>query len=74
MNINQVNKNECASSTVLRAVAAYSGKSPLELDPLYDSIDPDTLDALMRNESDICISFDYHGFSVTVAAERVRIE
>lgn len=70
----QIGEIECASTVVLRAVAARSGTPILDLEPLYGSIDPETLDSLIKNGSNTCISFDYQDFSVTVDSERVCIE
>ncbi|QLD91194.1 hypothetical protein HWV07_07185 [Natronomonas salina] len=38
--------DESVSETVVTAVADAKGVDPLDLDPLYDSIDPDALDSL----------------------------
>ena len=37
---------ESMSETVVTAVADAKGVDPLDLDPLYDAIDPDALDSL----------------------------
>ena len=43
----QTNSSDDAiSETVVTAVADAKGVDPLDLDPLYDSIDPDALDSL----------------------------
>lgn len=34
--------------TITEALADHAGVSPLELPPLYDSIDPEALDSLVR--------------------------
>lgn len=60
------------SVVVVEAVAALTGKEVQELDPLYNTIDPDTLDKLFRptvkgvHQGDGQISFTYHGYDVTV--------
>lgn len=36
------------SEEVVSAVAAANGTDPMDLDPLFDVIDPDALDALYR--------------------------
>lgn len=70
----RIDKNERASIAVLRAVAAHSDTPILDLEPLYDSIDPEALDSLIENGSETYIHFDYQDFSVTVTSERVCIE
>lgn len=40
---------DCISTTVINAVAAVVGKAPSDLQPLYDAIDPDALDSLLRS-------------------------
>lgn len=57
------------SEAVVDAIAAISDVQPADLDPLYTSIDPDALDALCEsggNDGVPSVSFDYHGFAVTV--------
>lgn len=64
-----------ASERVIEAVADRRGIDPLELEPaLYDAIDPDKLDALVRGterrgRSAVVISFEYQGYSVTVGTD-----
>ena len=44
--VRTTSEDETVSETVIAAVADAKGVSPLDLDPLYDSIDPDALDQL----------------------------
>lgn len=64
---------EPPSKGVVEAVSAVAGVDPLtDLDPLYSVIDPDALDALFRNDGTQSgrnpnrLTFNYHGFEVTV--------
>ena len=41
--------DEDISETVVSAVADAKGVDPLDLDPLYDAIDPDALDSIFRH-------------------------
>ena len=74
--------DDSPSDVVVRAVAALSGESPLELPPLYDSIEPDALNAMFDHarrvggaDCGVTVSFCYHGFDVTVEPDgTVRIE
>lgn len=59
-----------ASLGVVAAVARASSVETTDLEPLFESIDPDALDALTTDHdgrtSNLRISFDYEGHSVTV--------
>jgi len=58
------------SAAVVEAVAAAEGWEPAEVpEPLYESIDPDALEALVASVDDGRISFDYMGYEVTVDAD-----
>lgn len=59
------------SRAVVEAVAEAADRDPTALEPLYDAIDPDALDALVSSRrgssrSDLRISFTYASFEVTV--------
>lgn len=67
--------DESVSEAVLDAVASVSGIDPIELDPLYYTIDPDALDALFESRPsttdlprDVQVSFSYVGLQITVTA------
>ena len=55
---------------VVSAVADVEGTDPVELPPLYDAIDPDSLNKLFASGSESVnrISFDYAGYSIVVEA------
>lgn len=61
------------SEEVVSAVAETTGKDPLDLEPLYEVIDPDALDALYRRDglglpkSPNRVEFTYAGCEVVVA-------
>lgn len=65
-----------ASERVVSAVADSTGTDPLSLDPLYEVVDPDALDALIEpsqprpDRSGPRISFTYCGCDVVVSAGR----
>ena len=67
------------SSAVVLAVADATDTSPFELPPLYDSIDPDALDAVFqsgvdgRSRSEISVTFTMAGCTVTVDASAVTV-
>ena len=56
------------SERIVEAVAAASGTSPLDFEPtLYDAVDPEALDSLVRSGSDeLRIRFRYGDRSVVV--------
>lgn len=55
------------SFLVVVAVAAVEGTDPERLPPLYDSVDPDALDAVLDTAGDgagMNVSFEYEGYEV----------
>lgn len=61
------------SESVIHRIADHKGVDPLELTPLYESIDPDALDALVRtasvNASTFQVEFTHQGCDVTVSGD-----
>lgn len=57
---------ETASEAVLAAVADCADVDPTRLPPLYDTIDPDALDAIFRGGRPGRVTFEYAGYEVTV--------
>lgn len=63
------------STGVVEAVATTRGDDPTTLDPLYDAVDPDALDAFFRSNGDdsgtgaTMVSFLYAGHDVTVYSD-----
>jgi len=57
---------------IVTAVGDLEGVPPTELDPLYHAVDPDALQASLdaaasgAGATDVKISVDYHGYTVTV--------
>ena len=51
---------------IVRRVATATDSDPLELPPLYEAIDPDTLDSLVEGMADGELSFAYAGYQVSV--------
>ncbi|MCU4974475.1 hypothetical protein OB955_17275 [Halobacteria archaeon AArc-m2/3/4] len=67
--------DESVSEAVLDAVASITDSDPIELDPLYYTIDPDALDTLFESRPyntelprDVQVTFSYVGLQVTVTA------
>lgn len=65
-------RSETVSSAILGAVAEFKGVDPLQLDVLYDVVDPDALDALFSGprrpstQSAEKVTFRFSGTEVTV--------
>jgi hypothetical protein len=53
--------------TIIDALADAADVSPMELDPIYDSIDPDALSRLMNgSDADLSVTFTHGGHNVQV--------
>lgn len=74
MNTRQIDTSDYPSQVVINTVAAYSNTPVLDLEPLYNTIDPEALDRVVKKGSDACVAFEYQDYSVTVDSERVRVE
>jgi len=70
-----VQNDEHASDALVRAVAVVEGCDQLDLPPLYDTVDPDAIDALFDPsssravESERTLTIAYHGHEVTVSGD-----
>ena len=62
-------KSETVSENVIHSVAARANADPLDLPPLYNSMDPEALEAGIKAISDGKIQFEYAGYSVTVYSD-----
>ena len=57
------------SLAVIDLVARVERTDPVELEPLYDAVDPDVLDTICDPDSGFSrLEFTYHGYSVAVEA------
>lgn len=65
------------SVAVVSAVADVTGRSPLEMDPLADAIDPDALDGLVGSnaagDAATTVTFEYCGCRVSLSPAELRI-
>ena len=59
-----------ASTVVIATLADVMDTDPVELNPLYSTVDPDASDALVRvrngTEEDIHVTFTHEGHAITV--------
>lgn len=70
--------NEPYSIAVVRAIAACRNTTPLELDPLHDVIDFQSLDNMFENASEstrpsCSFIFSYDGYEVTVTHDEISV-
>lgn len=59
------------SLEIVDRVAEMEEQDPLDLPPLYDSIDPDALDRLSKSNK---IQFEYAGYKITIDSGTIRID
>lgn len=59
------------ATTIVRAIADLDGVDPTEMDPLYGSVDPDLLQALLDDDRRVTgdVMFTYRGYRVTVGTD-----
>jgi len=62
-----------ATEAIVSLVAQEKDCAPLELDPLYDAVDPEALDNICTAtpDSSLRLSFDYAGYTVLVDASGI---
>lgn len=70
--------SESPSNEIVEDVASFTGQDPLDLPPLYDAIDTDSLDQLLTagadpHRSHVHVRFEYAGVSVTVRSDRTLL-
>lgn len=54
------------SLRLVQAVATYTDTDPVELPPLYETIDPDAIETCITGMDGVDLSFEYAGVAVTV--------
>lgn len=75
----EIGDNELPSETVVRATAALMDMPVIELEPLYDAVDPDHLDGLFDHSGErlVCeessVTFIFNGCRVSVTGEDVVV-
>ncbi|MBX0296705.1 HalOD1 output domain-containing protein [Haloarcula nitratireducens] len=47
------------SEAVLASVSSFESTAITDLPLLYETIDPDSLEAILTSHADMCVSFDY---------------
>lgn len=73
-----LSEDDTPSTTVVRAVAAVTGTSPLDLEPLYNAIDSDHLDNFFQNNEkhtvEAELAFTYNGCEVVVTDTEIHVQ
>lgn len=73
--IHAISADDSPVQCVVSAVAAETDRSPLEIPPIGEAVDPDALNALLSNGSDeIEVTFDYLGYELSVTHSEVRLQ
>ena len=59
------NRGRSPSYAIIEAVAAADGIAPIELDSIYNDIDPEALDTLLedQNNESVCIRITINGWN-----------
>lgn len=74
----QVAADQTVSEAVVYAVSDATDADPLDLEPLYTAVDPDSLDALYARHGPgrpAELTFTFSGHEVTVLSDgRIRVE
>lgn len=69
--------NEPVSRGITAAMSRFTGRSPLDLEPLAEAVDPDAIDAVVDRpaggDAAVTVSFDYAGLEVTVTPTEIRL-
>ena len=65
---------EPVAVTIVRAVASCTNEPMTELEPLFDVVDVDALDALVSHGAECRVEFTYEGCIVGVSPSEVCVE
>lgn len=64
-----MNASESVTENVLESVADYTNTDPVDLPLLYESINPDALETIIRDLDEGQVSFSYADLCVTVQSD-----
>lgn len=67
-------ENYTSSQDVVDVVAAAKGVDPMELNPLYDVMDPDALDAVLARDTHVEVTFEYADCLVVVRPDSITVD
>lgn len=60
---------DAASTAIVEAVAAIDDTPARDLEPLYETVDPDALERFVATADGGVVEFDYHGYGVVVRSD-----
>jgi len=72
----EISASESPSHAVVRAVSTHTGTDLLDLPPLHDAINSDTLDDAFESDADsssIELSFTYSGCRITLTGTWIHV-
>lgn len=75
----EIGQNEEPSEAVVRATAALTNRSVIDLDPLFDVMDPDHLDGIFAKggtelgREERSVTFDFNGCHVSITGQQVVV-
>ena len=58
---------------IVSMVAKADNRSVFDLPPLFDAIDPDSLEGLLQSGHGVTVSFEYCGYRVDVSQESIQL-
>lgn len=62
------------SHRIIESIAEQEGMDPIDLPPLYDSVDPESLNELIRSTGQGVIAFNYENYRVIINSDnRVQV-
>lgn len=65
----QVESEQSMSAAIVQRVAAFTDRAATSLPPLFNTVDPDALDALFTDRFNGTLTFEYAGCQVRVAGD-----
>lgn len=72
-----IGANESPSEAIIKATAAFTNTNVLDLEPLYHTIDPDSIDGMFNstdgNVESVEASFEFNGCNVEIHSKKVII-
>lgn len=75
----ELDEDEQPSEAVVRATAALTDRSVIDLDPLFDVVDPDHLDGLFSNRGmgpdreERSVTFTFNGCHVSITGRKIVV-
>lgn len=75
----RIGPDESPTESVVRAVAAVTGRRATDVEPLHKVVDPNALNALFefplgrRADASVSVTFAFEGYEVSVRRDRVVI-